>query len=200
MAASSPTSGSPFGDAADGVWQAMESLRARWEKRDGGSAGNGDAGTGTAPGEGHHDVRRAVLALLAEEPMHGYRVIHEIEERTHGAWTPTAGSVYPILQLLADEGLIAAETTDGRKVYALTEAGRAAVARDGITAPWADASDAHGHDGHDRRDRSTLPKAGLALAQAVAQVQRTGTTEQVAEAAAELDAVRRRLYAILARE
>ncbi|OUE32418.1 Transcriptional regulator YqjI [Clavibacter michiganensis] len=191
MAASSPTAGSPFGDAADSVWQAMESLRARFDKRDGAPTGHG---------AGPHDVRHAVLALLAEEPMHGYRIIHEIEERTAGAWTPNAGAVYPTLQLLSDEGLISAETTDGRKVYALTEAGRAAVSRDGITAPWADGSDAHGHDGHDRHDRSALPKAGLSLAQAAAQVQRTGTAAQVAEAVTELDAARRRLYAILARE
>jgi DNA-binding PadR family transcriptional regulator len=199
MAASSPTAGSPFGEAADGVWQAMESLRARFEKRDG--TGHGDAEAGAvATGTGPHDVRRAVLALLAEEPMHGYRIIHAIEERTAGAWTPDAGSVYPTLQLLADEGLIAAETTDGRKVYALTEAGRSTVARDGVTAPWADGASAHDHDAHDRRDRSALPKAGLSLAQAAAQVQRTGTPEQVAEAVSELDAARRRLYAILARE
>lgn len=188
MAASSPTAGSAFGDAADGVWQAMESLRARFEKRDDASP---------AHGTGPHDVRHAVLALLAEEPMHGYRIIHEIEERTQGAWTPNAGAVYPTLQLLADEGLIAAETTDGRKVWALTDAGRAAVARDGVTAPWARSADAHGHDRH---DRSALPKAGLSLAQAAAQVQRTGTADQVAEAVTELDAARRRLYAILARE
>ncbi|MBD5382729.1 PadR family transcriptional regulator [Clavibacter sepedonicus] len=193
MAATSPSAGSAFGDAADGVWQAMESLRARFEKRDGTTAGH-DAGHGAGP----HDVRHAVLALLAEEPMHGYRIIHEIQERTAGAWTPNAGSVYPTLQLLTDEGLIAAETTDGRKVYALTESGRATIARDGITAPWADAS--HGHDAHDRHDRSALPKAGLSLAQAAAQVQRTGTPAQVAEAVTELDAARRRLYAILARE
>ncbi|OUE27023.1 PadR family transcriptional regulator [Clavibacter michiganensis] len=191
MAASSPTAGSAFGDAADGVWQAMESLRARFEKRD-------DATTGH--GAGPHDVRHAVLALLSEEPMHGYRIIHEIQERTQGAWSPNAGAVYPTLQLLADEGLIAAETTDGRKVWALTEAGRSAVARDGITAPWADATDAHGHDAHDRHDRSALPKAGLSLAQAAAQVQRSGTPAQVAEAVTKLDAARRRLYAILAPE
>jgi DNA-binding PadR family transcriptional regulator len=197
MAASSPTPGSAFGDAADGVWQAMESLRARFERRDDAPAA---PGAGTGAGAGAHDARHAVLALLAEEPMHGYRIIHEIQERTGGAWTPDAGSVYPTLQLLADEGLIAAETTDGRKVWALTEAGRATVARDGITAPWAGSADAHGHDAHDRRDRSALPKAGLALAQAAAQVQRSGTAEQIAEAASELDAVRRRLYALLARE
>ncbi|KZC93771.1 MULTISPECIES: PadR family transcriptional regulator [Clavibacter] len=197
MAASSPTAGSAFGDAADGVWQAMESLRARFEKRDAGTAGHD---SGHRLGHGPQDVRHAVLALLAEEPMHGYALIHAISERTAGAWTPDAGAVYPTLQLLADEGLIAAETTDGRKVWALTEAGRSTVARDGITAPWAGSPDAHDHDAQDRRDRSTLPKAGLSLAQAAAQVQRSGTPEQVAEAASELDAVRRRLYAILARE
>jgi len=195
MAASSPTAGSAFGDAADGVWQAMESLRARFEKRDAGTPGHE---SGHRPGHGPHDVRHAVLALLAEEPMHGYALIHAISERTAGAWTPDAGAVYPTLQLLADEGLIAAETTDGRKVWALTEAGRSAVARDGITAPWD--ADGHDHDARDRHDRSALPKAGLSLAQAAAQVQRSGTPEQVAEAATELDAVRRRLYAILARE
>ena len=195
MAASSPTAGSAFGDAADGVWQAMESLRARFEKRDAGTPGHE---SGHRPGHGPHDVRHAVLALLAEEPMHGYALIHAISERTAGAWTPDAGAVYPTLQLLADEGLIAAETTDGRKVWALTEAGRSAVAHDGITAPWD--ADGHDHDARDRHDRSALPNAGLSLAQAAAQVQRSGTPEQVAEAATELDAVRRRLYAILARE
>ncbi|PPF65793.1 PadR family transcriptional regulator [Clavibacter michiganensis] len=195
MPATSPTAGSAFGDAADGVWQAMESLRARFDAR-----GSGSTGAGHGHPHGQHDVRRAVLALLAEEPMHGYRIIHEITERSGGTWTPNAGAVYPTLQLLADEGLIAAETTDGRKTYALTETGRSTVARDGITAPWASPSDEHGHDAHDRRDRSALPKAGLSLAQAAAQVQRTGSPAQVAEAVSELDAVRRRLYAILAQE
>ena len=46
------------------------------------------------------DVRAAVLALLAERPMHGYEMIKEIEERTQGAWTPSAGSIYPTLQML----------------------------------------------------------------------------------------------------
>ena len=69
-----------------------------------------------------------MLALLAEQPMHGYQIIHEIEERSGGSWKPSAGSVYPTLQLLADEGLISAEEANGRKIYALTEAGREEVA------------------------------------------------------------------------
>lgn len=71
------------------------------------------------------DVRTAVLSLLAEKPMHGYQIINEIAERSGGTWKPSAGSVYPTLQLLADEGLIEAEEQNGRKTYSLTEAGRA---------------------------------------------------------------------------
>ncbi len=69
------------------------------------------------------DVRAAVLALLAERPMHGYEMIKEIEERTEGAWTPSAGSIYPTLQMLEDEGLIRGEESDGKRRFTLTEAG-----------------------------------------------------------------------------
>src|SRR6478672_10560969 len=69
------------------------------------------------------DVRAAVLALLAERPMHGYEMIKEIEERTDGAWTPSAGSIYPTLQMLEDEGLIRGEESDGKRRFTLTEEG-----------------------------------------------------------------------------
>ena len=61
------------------------------------------------------DVRAAVLALLADRPMHGYEMIKEIEERSEGAWTPSAGSIYPMLQMLEDEGLIRGEDVDGKR-------------------------------------------------------------------------------------
>jgi len=99
------------GNSIDGIWQAVEELRSRFEKRGGTRAGKGE-------------VRAAVLALLAERPMHGYQIIREIEERSGGSWKPSAGSVYPTLQLLADEGVISAEESNGRKIYSLTEAGR----------------------------------------------------------------------------
>src|SRR5690606_30830681 len=79
-----------------GVWEAMDQLRSAFERRGGTRMGRGD-------------VRAAVLALLAERPMHGYQIIQEIDERSGGAWKPSPGSVYPTLQLLADEGLITAE-------------------------------------------------------------------------------------------
>ena len=94
-----------------GLWEAMEQLRGQFEQKVG----------GTRMGKG--DVRSAVLALLAEKPMHGYQIIQEIEERSGGSWKPSPGSVYPTLQLLADEGLIKAEESNGRKTYSLTDGG-----------------------------------------------------------------------------
>ncbi|MGO2005104.1 PadR family transcriptional regulator, partial [Arthrobacter rhombi] len=153
--------------------------KARFGKRPGTRAGRGE-------------VRTAVLALLAERPMHGYQIIREIEERSGGNWKPSAGSVYPTLQLLADEGFISAEETNGRKVYSLTEAGREDVAANDEPAPWDNSGAASGPG------FAALPKAGVELAQAASQVGRTGTPEQVQEAVTVLDEARRRLYSILA--
>lgn len=55
------------------------------------------------------DIRAAILRLLAEQPKHGYQIIQTLSERSGGAWSPSAGSVYPALQLLADEGLVLGE-------------------------------------------------------------------------------------------
>jgi DNA-binding PadR family transcriptional regulator len=165
------------GNNLDGVWQAMEQLRSTFEKRGGTRVGKGE-------------VRTAVLALLAEKPRHGYEIIREIEERSGGSWKPSAGSVYPTLQLLADEGLIIAEESNARKIYSLTEAGRV-VAGAETSSPW-DSSEPGGHR------FAALPKAGVELAQAAAQVNRTGSPEQVQQAVAVLDDARRRLYSILA--
>src|SRR5215470_7705944 len=69
------------------------------------------------------DVRAAVLALLAERPMHGYEMIQEVEERSEGAWTPSAGSIYPTLQMLEDEGLVRGEESEGKRRFTLTDEG-----------------------------------------------------------------------------
>ena len=168
------------GSNIDGMWQAVEELRSRFEKRAGTRAGKGE-------------VRSAVLALLAERPMHGYQIIREIEERSGGSWKPSAGSVYPTLQLLADEGTISAEESNGRKIYSLTEAGREEVAQDHGATPW-DSPGSHAGG------FAALPKAGVELAQAAAQVGRTGSPDQVQQAVAVLDDARRRIYAILAQD
>ena len=180
MRASNPAGGFG-GNNFEGMWQAMDDLRSRFEKRMGTRAGKGE-------------VRAAVLALLAEQPMHGYQIIREIEERSGGTWKPSAGSVYPTLQLLADEGSIRAEESNGRKIYALTETGREEVAAHRGAAPWDPAAQQSG------TGIASLPKAGIELAQAAAQVGRTGSPDQVQQAVAVLDEARRRLYAILAQD
>jgi DNA-binding PadR family transcriptional regulator len=168
----------------DGIWQAMEQLRGQFEQKVGG---------GTRMGRG--DVRTAVLALLAEKPMHGYQIIREIEERSNGSWKPSPGSVYPTLQLLTDEGLISAQESDGRKTYSLTEEGRAVVGADSEkSAPWESTGS------RDSGRTGALPKAGIDLAQAVAQVGRSGSPEQVKQAVDVLDEARRKLFSILAQD
>ena len=171
---------------AGAIWDVFDQLRDAFDKSFG-------APLGTRMGKG--DVRAAVLALLAEQPMHGYQIIRELEERTNGAWKPSPGSVYPTLQLLADEGLISAEEAGGRKTYSLTEAGRAeAEASEGRSAPW------ESQGMRDSARSSALPKAGAKLAQAVGQVARGGTPEQMQQAVDVLDEARRRLYSILAQD
>jgi DNA-binding PadR family transcriptional regulator len=78
------------------------------------------------PGE----VRLAILSLLSEGPKHGYQLMKEMEERSGGLYRASAGSIYPTLQQLEDEGLILAEQREGKRVYNLTDAGRAELAKD----------------------------------------------------------------------
>lgn len=93
-------------------------------------AGAWESGWGGGPSRpraARGDVRLAILALLAEAPRHGYQLIQDIGERSHGAWTPSPGAVYPALSALQDEGLIDEEKVEGRRVFSLTEAGRGYV-------------------------------------------------------------------------
>lgn len=73
---------------------------------------------------GRGDLKYALLDLLKERPKHGYEMIKELEERAGGFYTPSAGSVYPTLQLLEDREWVSSETQGGKKVYTITEAGR----------------------------------------------------------------------------
>jgi len=76
----------------------------------------------------HGDLRYVVLALIADEPRHGYDLIKDLEERTGGAYRPSPGVIYPLLAMLEDEGLIAqAQAEGGRKLFSITEDGKAAL-------------------------------------------------------------------------
>jgi DNA-binding PadR family transcriptional regulator len=134
-----------------------------------------------------------VLRLLSEAPMHGYQIIQELSTRSGGAWSPSAGSVYPTLQLLADEGLVTAEETAGKKVFSLTEAGTAAVAEMAEqAAPWDEAAAGVAAPGY--------REAAGKLMQAVWQIGTTGTADQTAAAIEVLTNARKKLYAILAED
>jgi DNA-binding PadR family transcriptional regulator len=76
----------------------------------------------------HGSLRLYLLSLLDEAPKHGYELIQALSERFGGTYSPSAGTIYPRLAKLEEEGLVT-KTTDGRKtVYAITEAGRAELA------------------------------------------------------------------------
>lgn len=76
----------------------------------------------------HGRLRLYLLKLLDEAPRHGYEVIRLLEERFQGLYAPSAGTVYPRLSKLEAEGLVTHTTEGGRKVYAITDAGRAELA------------------------------------------------------------------------
>ncbi len=71
------------------------------------------------------EVKYVILRLLKEKPRHGYEVIKALEEKLGGWYTPSAGTVYPTLQLLEDQGYVRAVDTEGKKVYQITPEGEA---------------------------------------------------------------------------
>ena len=73
---------------------------------------------------GAGDMKYVILKLLRDKPRHGYEVMKELEERMHGCYSPSPGTVYPTLQWLEDEGLVVARDVDGKKVYEITDTGR----------------------------------------------------------------------------
>lgn len=137
------------------------------------------------------DVRAAILVLLADRAMHGYEMIQEISERSNGLWRPSPGSVYPTLQLLGDEGLIAATETEGSKrLFELTDEGRAAAEKV-ETAPWDEI--AQGAD----PGAVSLHTAVTQLMGAVAQSAYAATEEQQQRIVDIVNNARREVYNIL---
>jgi DNA-binding PadR family transcriptional regulator len=137
------------------------------------------------------DIRAAILALLAEQPMHGYQIIQELTERTEGVWRPSPGSVYPTLQQLEDEELVEPSAPDtGKRVYTLTEAGREAAAAK--PAPWqavaGEADDA----------LVALRDLVMQVMAATHQVAAAGSAAQVETAQGILRDARKALYRLLA--
>jgi DNA-binding PadR family transcriptional regulator len=69
------------------------------------------------------DLKYVILDLLKEKPRHGYEIIRELEEVSHGLYTPSPGAVYPTLQMLEEMGYASATERDGKKIYTITEEG-----------------------------------------------------------------------------
>jgi DNA-binding PadR family transcriptional regulator len=145
---------------------------------------------------GRGDIRAAILALLSEQPMHGYQIMQELSERTGGVWRPSPGSIYPTLQLLQDEGLVRGEELEaGRRLFHLTEAGVAAAAAAPKTpTPWQTVAE--------EGDPSAVELHDLVrqLAIAARQVLHAGGSREMSQAMDVLREARRKLYRILADE
>ncbi|HYL75760.1 MAG TPA: PadR family transcriptional regulator [Bryobacteraceae bacterium] len=83
---------------------------------------------------GSGEVRIAILSLLSDGPKHGYELMKELESRSGGSYRVSAGTMYPSLQQLEDEGMIVSEQKNGKRVYQLTDLGKQELAREGHTA------------------------------------------------------------------
>ena len=148
-------------------------------------------GRGGGPRAARGDIKAAILELLSEEPMHGYEMIKEIEERSGGVWSPSPGSIYPTLQMLEDQGLVASEESEGRRRFKLTDSGREEQgAREGKP-PWEDA----------RRDAGSesvnLRESTRKIHHAIAQTFHAADADQQRKVRELLDETRRKIYGIL---
>jgi DNA-binding PadR family transcriptional regulator len=145
---------------------------------------------------GRGDVRLALLGILAEEPMHGYQLIREIAQRSEGRWRASPGSVYPTLSQLEDEGLVGAEQSAGRRVFHLTDEGRAEVSERAaeFTALWTPDDEASW------QQQGDLAGLVMQVGAATMQVASAGTDDQRERAAELLEQTRRSLYRLLADE
>ena len=144
---------------------------------------------------GRGDIRLAVLALLREGPRHGYQLIGDIAERSGGAWTPSPGSIYPALSALQDEGLIDDEKIDGKRVFALTDAGRDYVERraEDLARVFADNT-----AGQEHPEAADLRELIWGVGGAALSVLGSGTPQQREQAREILARTRRELYLLLA--
>lgn len=162
----------------------------------GGPGGGRGFGFARGPKVQRGDVRAGVLALLAEQPRNGYQIIQEVAERSGGVWRPSAGSVYPVLQQLEDEGLARPAESGSSRLFELTEDGRNYVEQhpEQCAAPWETVRDNVGEDAMELRD--LLGQVFMAARQ----VLHAGSASQTADMRRVLTETRRSLYQILAKD
>jgi DNA-binding PadR family transcriptional regulator len=207
--------GGLFGQAKRGGFAQAAGRRhsAPWERHPGGRRGPGHWGGGfggpwggwwagppgppgppRGPKASRGDVRAAILALLREGPLNGYQIMSEIDERSGGAWRPSPGAVYPALSQLADEGLIEAAESAGRRTFSLTDAGREYVEQNPEMARGAWESAAQ----QEAWELPSLFAEAARLGGGIVQIAHTGAPDQVRAAERLLARTRREVYKILA--
>jgi DNA-binding PadR family transcriptional regulator len=137
------------------------------------------------------DIRTAMLSALQDGPGHGYELMNRLSERSGGRWRPSPGSVYPLLQALQDEGLVTAVEADGKRVFSLTETGRAAAAE--RAASGGPEFSFGGDDTH-----HNLRSSVMQLMAAAKMIGVNGSPEVMTKAEAIVTEARRKLYQLLA--
>ncbi|MFM2304172.1 MAG: hypothetical protein RLZZ135_1582 [Cyanobacteriota bacterium] len=143
------------------------------------------------------DIKFLLLELLSEQPSHGYDLIKRMETRYGGFRRLSPGSVYPTLQLLEDEEYVTSETTAGKRVYTITDAGRQFLAN---RTPQEPADNAWEAFKHKPQEFDRLRQAAMELAGAVMQVARSGRFDRMNRAQELLERTKREIYAMLAEE
>lgn len=121
--------------------------------RRGGSARFGEGGRFFGRG----DMKFALLEMLRERPMYGYEMIKVLEEKSGGFYTPSPGSIYPTLQMLEERGFVTSQEVEGKKVYSITEAGKALLEEHQQQNTFAGPPWARHHE-HEERHRSSRPE------------------------------------------
>lgn len=156
--------------------------------------GRGPWGPPRGPRRERGDVRAAILLLLAEQPRHGYELITEISDRSEGRWQPSPGSIYPVLKRLARDGLVRPEHENGKRIFALTDVGRALVDAESATwgQPWDRPADAAAEAGDE------LWSQFRQLAMALTQVTQLDDPTHVASATQTVVDARKAVYRLLA--
>jgi len=138
------------------------------------------------------DRRRAILSALREAPAHGYEIIKRLEGMSGGLWRPSPGSVYPLLQMLKDEGIVQSTEHDGTRTFTLTDKGAAQATGDTalLWEPMGEGDD----------EIYSLRLAVTQLMTAAKQLSGAGRNEQIERGTAVVQNARKEIYKILAED
>lgn len=146
------------------------------------------------------DVRIAVMSVLKGDAKNGKEVIQAIQLASGGSWAPKSSAIYPLLEEMTDEGLVAIKIDKELRVYSLTKAGKASLV-EALAKIEEKKNKPSSSTGTNWLDMNTTNlKAGAKLAQALTQVAQHGTADQQKRAADLVDETRRKVYAILAED